>query len=155
VLISAYILIALLGIAAIFDLFSRRVPNYWTGIGAGIGMAAPWLGGYGVSLASAYLGGVLAFSIFLFPYLLGWMGAGDVKLFGTAGLFLGLERVVTTALFIALAGGVLAVLYLAMRVFNFLIYRNMQSKVKEDNGLPYAVAIFIGTSWSLFGGEII
>ncbi len=144
--ISAYILFIFLGIAAIFDLFLRRVPNYWTGIGAGIGMAAPWLTSYGVSMTSAYLGGVLAFSFFLVPYVFGWMGAGDVKLFGASGLFIGVERVVAAALYIALAGGLLAVIYLSVRLFHIFLMRNQgQRSGWHDRDLPYAVAIFGGT----------
>jgi prepilin peptidase CpaA len=149
--ISAYILFIFLGIAAIFDLFLRRVPNYWTGIGAGIGMAAPWLTSYGVSMTSAYLGGVLAFSFFLVPYVFGWMGAGDVKLFGASGLFIGMERVIAAALYIAIAGGVLAVIFLSIRILRFIQKRNLgEAKHWHDRDLPYAVAIFGGTVALLF-----
>jgi prepilin peptidase CpaA len=153
--VSAYLLFIFLGIAAIFDLFCRRVPNYWTGIGAGIGMATPWLGGHGISLAGAYLGGVLAFSLFFLPYASGWMGAGDVKLFGASGLFLGWEGVIAAALHIALAGGILAILYLLTQFFYFFRNKKNQSKYLAARGLPYAVAIFFGTAWSLLFKGII
>lgn len=153
-LFFAYILFIFLGIAAIFDLFRRRVPNYWTGIGAGLGMAAPWFTNYGVSLTSAYLGGVLAFGIFLIPFLFGWMGAGDLKLFGASGLFLGVERILAAALFISLAGGLLAVIYLVARL---LVRLKNQTKGQKDSrierGLPYAVAIYAGTLFTITAGE--
>lgn len=146
---SAYILVIFLGFAAIFDLFRRRVPNYWTGIGAGIGMATPWLTSYGVSLTSAYLGGVLAFTCFLIPFLFGWMGAGDLKLFGATGLFLGLERVLTAALFISMIGGLLAILFLITHLVARLKKRMTSSNSSMGRGLPYAVAIYGGSVLTL------
>jgi prepilin peptidase CpaA len=152
-LASAYILFIFLGIAAIYDLFHRRVPNYWTGIGAGIGMATPWFTNYGVGLTSAYLGGVLAFSLFLIPFLFGWMGAGDLKLFGASGLFLGVERVLATALYIALVGGLLAVIYLVARLL-FLLQKRTKKEGNAwfERGLPYAVAIYGGCIFAIVSG---
>lgn len=149
---SAYILVIFLGVAAIFDLFRRRVPNYWTGIGAGIGVATPWLTSYGVSLTSAYLGAVLAFTCFLIPYLFGWMGAGDLKLFGASGLFLGLERVITAALFISMIGGLLAIIFLTTHLIARLKKKIAGSNSSMDRGLPYAVAIYGGSILALMSG---
>lgn len=95
-------------VAALFDVRTARIPNVLTLGGAAAGlvwhMAAD--GRVGAS-ASGWLVGLL---IFLPIYLLGAMGAGDVKLMAALGAWIGVGPVLQTAAFGAVAGGLLALL---------------------------------------------
>lgn len=77
---------------AISDLYARRVPNAWLAVAASAGAA--WLlgsqiAGAGTPLLPHLGGAVLGLAALLPFYLLGWMGAGDVKYFAVLGLLLG------------------------------------------------------------------
>lgn len=100
-----------LGLAAIacgWDLRTRRIPQLLTLGGALAGVVyhlvtGGWQGGVG-SLA----GWAVGIAIFLAPFALGGLGAGDVKLLGAIGAWLGAGPVIWVALYTGVAGGVLA-----------------------------------------------
>ncbi len=79
---------------AISDLYARRVPNSWLLAGA-CGAAAGLLGGQLSGqplLVTDHVLGAAAGLVALLPfYVVGWMGAGDVKYFAVLGLLLGLH----------------------------------------------------------------
>ena len=58
-------------------------------------------------------------ALLVLPYIMGGMGAGDVKLMGAVGSFLGAKATLGAFLFIALAGGVysLAIILIRRDVF--------------------------------------
>jgi len=59
------------------------------------------------------MGGLLiGFACWLPFYALGWLGAGDVKLFAAAGSWLGPLRTIEGALVAAIAGAVLALVWM-------------------------------------------
>ena len=156
------LMIALL-LSSVTDLYKRRIPNLVTG--PAILMAL---------LTYGYIGGLEGFFfslrglsfglvIFLVPYCLGGMGAGDVKLMSVVGAVLGWSQTLLALLFIALCGGVIALglmisrgttkqtmSRLLMSLLFFGAYGDAaQLKVnKEDNrdGIPYALAITGGVS---------
>lgn len=77
---------------AISDLYARRVPNGWLAVAAAAALA--WLLGSRVAGIDAalwpHLGGAVIGLLALLPfYVIGWMGAGDVKYFAVLGLLLG------------------------------------------------------------------
>lgn len=91
--------------------------------------------GFGmVSASQALLGAGVGFLIFLLPYVIGRMGAGDVKFLTVIGLYVGPVAVMKVALYAMLAGGVLALLLLCLRTARFI----------EGKNIPYAVGISIG-----------
>jgi prepilin peptidase CpaA len=103
------LLALLLGLRiAISDLYARRVPNIWlagAAAAAVVGMlAAPLLGTsfpWFMHLLAALLGLVA-----LMPfYLLGWMGAGDVKYFAVLGGLLGLQALLPVWIMASLLAG--------------------------------------------------
>ena len=111
--VGALVLVAL---AAREDLVRNRVPNTLNGaallIALVLGVAA---GGAEGLLNSA--GGALAGCAALLPfYLLRGMGAGDVKLMAAAGAFLGPGAALLAAALSLIAGGVLALAYVAWRL---------------------------------------
>ena len=123
------VLAVLMVVAVRADWLHRILPNRMivSGLAAGVLMAAVqgpqmlWLG----------LCGGLCGAVLLLPlYVLGGMAAGDVKLMGMAGLFLGVPGVFYGVLGTALAGGLMA-----------LAWRHA---LPATNRMPYAPAIAAG-----------
>jgi prepilin peptidase CpaA len=104
----------LLIIACVTDVRQRRVPNWLVVVLAVLGLAFsalidPWLPGLGRGVAGLALG----FSIWIVFYVVGGMGAGDVKLFAAAAAWLGPAGAWQASLVAALLGGLLSVVALA------------------------------------------
>lgn len=154
--VSSAVLVALLTIACASDLRTRRIPNLlvlFTAVaGIVIGIAImPLVEGF------ARAGGGLAtgLAIWLPFYALGMLGAGDVKLFAAASTFLGPRLAVEGALYTALYGGVVALIYMVvhsgwtstlLRVSHGVQHPAL---LRNDPGshqrrLPYALAIAAG-----------
>lgn len=104
------------GVAAcVCDLRTRRIPNNLT-VGASLVALAFHLsqnGLQGLALALAGLG--IGLALFLPFFLVGGMGAGDVKLLASLGAWLGPTTVFWSALYAGIAGGLLAVAVLLYR----------------------------------------
>ncbi|REJ86703.1 MAG: prepilin peptidase [Planctomycetota bacterium] len=120
-MILTYVFIALVGLytaaAAVVDLRTRRIPNYLTVTAAALGLAYHTLvpGGWG---ALTSLGGfAVGFALLLLPWLLGGGGAGDVKLLGALGAWLGPKYMLVAfalSIFFAAVGAVVVLAVLAM-----------------------------------------
>jgi len=95
--------------AAVVDAASRRIPNSLCATTAATGVIFAASGVSGISLASSMLGMTLGFLLMVPGYVFGSTGAGDVKLFAAAGSLLGSGRILPAFLFVAIAGGALAV----------------------------------------------
>ena len=155
------LIIALL-ISSVTDLRQRRIPNLVTGPTIVLALITYcFINGLEGFLFS--LGG-LAFglAVFAVPYLMGGMGAGDVKLMGAVGAVLGLGQTFVALLFIAIAGGVMALGMMLYRgtlkqtltkLFVSLLFLGANkdaSLLKVDKneqtqaGIPYALAISSG-----------
>jgi len=98
-----------LGCGALIDVRQRRIPNVVCVATAVVGVLLAASGMSGVTLSSSFAGLAAGFAIMLPGHILGGTGAGDVKLFAAAGTLLGSGRIVPAFLFVAIAGGVLAV----------------------------------------------
>ncbi|WP_297484199.1 prepilin peptidase [Ferrovum sp.] len=121
------VLSCVLSVAAWTDVRSRRVSNEWLGLGLVVYVILSFL--FGLDPRTALVGGLLGLLVFLPFYWLGGMGAADLNLMELVGIYLGPHGLLYSALYTALAGGVLAVLALALRA---------------SRRLPYAVAIAVG-----------
>ncbi len=105
----------LLGLhVAISDMTARRVSN--RALLAVLGMvvfAQLFTNGTTPSIADCLLGGIVGLAV-LFPFhLIGWMGAGDVKLFSTIGFLLGAKALLPIWVCASLAAGGHALLVVA------------------------------------------
>jgi prepilin peptidase CpaA len=107
--ISLLTLCACVGTAAVIDIRHRRIPNAVCLMTVVAGVALAGTGVSKISLLSAAIGTAIGLVIMLPGHLLGGTGAGDVKLFAATGALLGAGRVLQAFLFMAVAGGVLAV----------------------------------------------
>jgi prepilin peptidase CpaA len=112
-LAGSVVLIACLTVACASDLRARRIPNQLVLVLAisGFVIAAfttPWLS----SLAKAGSGLGVGLCIWLPFYVLRMLGAGDVKLFAAASTLLGPGAAIEGALYTALYGGIVALVYM-------------------------------------------
>lgn len=174
------ILSALLLLAVFVDVRSRRIPNalVLTGIAVAFVAHAALVSTGLTSLAGptwwAPLAGLLTGLATLMPlYLLRATGAGDVKLMGMVGAFIGVQPVLTATLYTLLAGGLLSLVFMLGRGVAAQALSNVRFLltdwgVRANTGqgirlaplqttaarLPYAVAIALGTGaaliWPLF-----
>jgi len=105
----------LLMVGCVTDLKSRRIPNELvaTIMATGIlfALTAPVML---PALAMSIAGIALGFGIWIAFYLVGAIGAGDVKFFAASGAWLGPAATWRAALVAALVGGVLAVVTLVL-----------------------------------------
>jgi len=154
-------------IAVVTDLSQRRIPNLLTFPAMLFGLAVHgYASGVDGLLFSA--GGLtLGLGLLLFFYLFGMMGAGDVKLMGAVGSFLGPMGVFQAFLFTALVGGLYGLLVLARKGQLFSFFRRLglsfylsiakrkpmllpDEEAKELPVLCYGLAIAVGTTVSMF-----
>lgn len=156
---SNYLLIMLLIICVITDLKERKIYN---------AVLLPFLliawifhaftGGIS-GLMEALLGTVVGLSILFIPYLLGGMGAGDVKLLAVIGGIKGIGFVLMASLYMALAGGIIAIIVLLFRkglltrIMLFIHALRLGMKVTlfdNKSTFPYGVAIAAGALCQIF-----
>ncbi len=155
---------ALTGIAAITDLYTRRIPNTLVvaGFAAGIGVNL-WLGGWN-GLLHSLSGFGLAILIYVPLFIIRAMGGGDVKLMAAAGAIAGPRDWFTLVIFASIIGAVIAlgmllarnafgqtfhnVMYIAKELAHFRApYKsNAQLDIASPQALtmPHGVAIFTG-----------
>jgi prepilin peptidase CpaA len=128
----------LLGCAATFDDLRRRhVANSinLAGLAAGLVYHTVHRGFAGLAWSA---GGALAgFAVFLIFYVLGGMGAGDVKLSAAFGALLGPSGILLAALLTAPLGAVLAAVCMMWRW--------------RVHAVPYAPALTLGAWLALLG----
>jgi prepilin peptidase CpaA len=156
---------AAVAVATFTDLRSRRIPN-WLVVpffGAGV-LVSCWFRGWhglGQSLCGAGLG-LLSFGVL---FMLGGMGAGDVKLFAAIGAWIGPTQLLIALVLTALVGGAMALGAVAWGGYLGKIVRRTGGLVlgpTQESGeavldpprprdIPYGPAIAIGTLMSFLG----
>lgn len=166
--IPVAIVIAVALTACATDLTLRRIPNVLT---FGAALAALVYGAIdsGTSGLIAAMAGWCAGALIFMPFfLLGGMGAGDVKLLAAIGAWIGIPEVLWAAIYTSIAGGAVAVVValtrgylrtavsnigMMMRYWMTVGLRPVSGVTLESNTsirLPYAFAIFIGTVMTLW-----
>jgi len=106
------LLVALVVLAAVYDIRFRRIPNWLCGAGIVLGLVLngflfEWPG-----LKQAALGLGMATLIYLPLHILRAMGAGDVKLMMAVGALMGWKSWLVIFVITGILGGVVAVLLL-------------------------------------------
>ena len=153
---------AMLATACVTDVRSRRIPNWLVVVLALSGsvfsaMIVPGWGGVTRSVLVLLLG----FGIWVGFFVLGALGAGDVKLFAAAGAWLGPSDTWRAALLAAVVGGALAVVMLvwqrrlrasfrkialaaSVRSITPLGTADSEGDTDRRRHLPYGVALAVG-----------
>lgn len=94
--------------ACVTDVRSRRIPNVLTLGGAAAALVFHAVTAEGAGIGTAAMGWLVGTAVFLPFFLLGGMGAGDLKLMAALGAWLGPAEAFAIAIYASLAGGVLA-----------------------------------------------
>ena len=159
-------LLALVFVAAWSDLRTRKIPNSLTVCGAAIAFGLHIYYGGMAGAMQSLAGTGLGLAIFLVLYIAGGMGAGDVKLFGAVGAFLGPQAVILAFVFTGLLGGIAGIalaLYRGRLLETFsrarelmmdagaMRWRELQARSASPQALrlPYGAVIAGGTLASL------
>ena len=155
---SAILAAAMLVAAALHDAALRTIPNALCALIAGAGIALRLAAG---DVWPAVGAAGLVFALACLAWRLGALGGGDVKLLAAASLLVPPASVPTLLLAVALAGGVLALGYLAARHvvpkpphvrpagFARRLLRAEAWRIRRGGPLPYAVAIAAGALLTL------
>jgi prepilin peptidase CpaA len=134
--------------------------------GAAAALAGSWGSVFGGGLASGLVGALAGCGLFLILHLTSRgraFGLGDVKLMAVVGAGVGFPMVLTCLLFVVVVGGIEAIVVLLWQG-TFLrtlggMARWLASKAGisragnralEGGGVPYGVAIAIGTAWGVW-----
>ncbi len=161
--------------AAAHDVAVRTVPNRVSLMVAAIGLALNGLDG---QLTAALFGAVLVFAATWFCWRKDWLGGGDVKLLTACVLLVPPGSIPEMILSTALAGGVLALIYMALtrlvavgaafgqtkvgngsvarysgaRRANLIrrIWRAERRRIQRNPSLPYSCAIAAGVLLTLY-----
>jgi prepilin peptidase CpaA len=143
-------------VGGMHDLLTRRIPNWLTFPAMLLGLIGQaWLFGASGALDSL-LGILLGLAVLLPVYLLGYMGAGDVKLLMAVGAWLGWRLCWRVALFSILCGAAYAAaeivirgraLEVARRTYSFiralLVPGLVAEKLRLDESRKFAFGICI------------
>jgi prepilin peptidase CpaA len=158
VLFLAVILIT----ASIKDVISFRIPNWLTYPALAMGISyLSFMKGYEGFLFSV-AGAMTGFGLLIIPYIIGGSGAGDVKLLGVVGSFLGYKSVFSVFILSCILGGVYALFLLASKglligtlkrygiiLRTFIITRQFMyiapSQKERQMKIRYGLAIALGT----------
>lgn len=157
-------------IACICDTLRSKIPNLLNASLAIAGLALFFFkDGYpGILVGMAGL--ALGLALLLIPWLMGGMGAGDVKALGALGALLGPHQLLYVFIYMGLIGGVMAVLHYAFQKNLCAKAREWVTSIKttiltndpkmiipektEVSRFPYAAAIAFGYYSYLYLGGI-
>lgn len=143
------------------DTLSRRIPNFGTLAITLAGLGLHLYEGGASGLLFSFMGLLAGFFLLLAPYLMGGIGAGDVKALAGLGALLGPAAIFQVFIYTGLIGGLLAVFHYALThnltekclqwltsLKTFAYTRDMtilkSSGKKQLLRFPYAAAIAFG-----------
>lgn len=166
--VTTVAVLAVVVVAAFLDVKNRRVPNALTLGAAVVALALHSVLNGWPGLLIAASGWAVGLLLFLPLYAVRGMGAGDVKLLAAIGAWLGPEGALWTALYGAVAGGVLAVVVMLARGYARKAVANIAAllnawrlggvrpvdgiTLESSTGprLPYALPLAVGAAIALW-----
>ncbi|MDG5788473.1 A24 family peptidase [Evansella sp. AB-P1] len=164
-MIIHFLLGVVLLISLVTDLMYRKIYNTITFPAMVFGFIYYiWTDGWNGFLFSG-LGFLVGIGLLFIPFVLGGIGAGDVKLLAAIGALMGTSFVFYTFLYTCIAGGIIAIILIIKKKQGKGLYHRMMNavtlksvKIINDEDLhhafPYGVAIFIGTFCAFYLGGV-
>jgi len=151
------ILLILLSASVYSDVKGRRIPNKLILLGLIPGMVLH-VSSRGISgLGEAFTGMCVGLGVFFGPYLLGWIGAGDVKLMATVGALTDAGFTFRAATYGALWGGLVSAAAILGMFLGAVsgsrghprspsrgFFSSLRFLKARPVSIPYAVAIALG-----------
>ncbi|WBA87419.1 A24 family peptidase [Endozoicomonas sp. GU-1] len=144
-------------LACYFDSRYNRIPNWLNGTVIFLAIAFHTITDSTIGLIFSTLGTLTGFACFFPGYLFNKaMGAGDVKLMTALGGILGSQAIFVSALFTLIAGGILALFYIALKgqllptMQRYWLSTRLMTYLSPADGevttgkFPYALAITTG-----------
>lgn len=111
-----FLLLFVVFIAVILDFATGKVSNYLILTGLLAGFVVQFIWGKD-KISSVLLGAIVPVAVLFIVFMIGGIGAGDVKLFAVIGVFLGVRGVFTCIILAFIVGAVIS-------IGKILIYRN-------------------------------
>jgi prepilin peptidase CpaA len=159
---AAFLQILLLLYVATIDIATRSIRNEICLVLALLGIAGHFASP--MQVAESLIAATILFLLLIVSYQRGWMGGGDVKLLVALAIGLPLMGVIQLLTITALAGGILAVVHLTMRLLPYprlapagssfvrRVYAIERWRHLRQAPLPYGVAIACGGIWTILQG---
>jgi len=157
---ALFLEILLLLYVAMIDIATRLIRNEICLVLALLGIVS--LFANPVHVTESLLAATILFLLLIVIYQRGWIGGGDVKLLVALAIGLPLMGVIQLLTVTALAGGVLALVHLMMRLLPYpklapagsslvrRVYAIERWRNLRHAPLPYGVAIACGGIWTVF-----
>ena len=165
---SSVAVIGLVAAASLCDVRNQRIPNTLTFGATLVALVMSLAVGGWPGFLRAMTGWAVGIVLFLPLFLLRGMGAGDVKLLGAIGAWLGPMGAVWTGLYGAIAGGVVALVVAFGRGYSRTALRNVGTMLRvwsvagvqpvdgltladrRSERLPYALPLAVGALATLW-----
>ena len=157
---ASFLEIVLLLYVATIDVATRLIRNKICLVLALLGIAGQFASP--LQVAESLIAATILFMLLLVIYTRGWIGGGDVKLLVALAIGLPVMGVIQLLTITALAGGILALLHLMMRLLPQprlapagsslvrRVYAIERWRHLRHAPLPYGVAIACGGIWAVF-----
>src|SRR6201984_778301 len=157
---ASFLEILLLLYVAMIDIATRLIRNEICLALALLGIAGQLASP--MQVAQSLIAAAILFLLLLVIYTRGWIGGGDVKLLVALAIGLPLTGVIQLLTITALAGGLLALVHLMMRLLPYprlapagsplvrRVYAVERWRHLRHPPLPYGVAIACGGIWTVF-----
>ena len=142
------LLFVILAAAAIEDFIRLRISNVTCGAALVSALIAMGFAGFSLDLWQNVVVFLVLLGAGTLLFASGKMGGGDVKLLAALGLWVNLIAGVWLLATVLIAGGVLALIYILIRVSRGQPF----SKKYQSKGIPYGIAIAAGAAL-IFAGQ--
>jgi len=145
--LGQFILAAIVSLGSGYsDLKIRRIPNLITLPGILFGfMLNTFLSGFN-GFKISLIGFLIGFCFFLVFYLIGGMGAGDVKLMGAIGAIIGYPLIITVFVYTVISSFLIIIFMFFPIIYNSIRIKDFSnlSSIRKTY-IPYGLAISGGT----------
>ncbi|CAM0997200.1 Prepilin type IV endopeptidase peptidase domain-containing protein [Rhodanobacter sp. Root179] len=168
------LIVMLCGLTIFSDLYAHRVRNAWlllALLSAGGWLLWSWARGTAGPPWPSLAGLLIGLGALLPFYIVGWMGAGDVKFFATLGFLLGGEALLPIWIIASLLGGMHAIVITVARQKTPLasgpvamvqtmsresrLWQRVMTARQGRKGIPYAAYMAIGALFTLYAPNVV